>query len=160
VGIVALSMASQAIVVILAAIAARKTQTRVLQIAEELRARATPIIESAEGLLKETLPKLRTITDNLLDTSKIVKAKAQELDSTITEVNKKTQAQVARIDGMVSTALTATGGLASMIHQGIKTPVLEAIGVVNGFKAGIDVLLSKSKGPGKKPSSIQVYKRD
>jgi hypothetical protein len=160
VGIVALSMASQAIVVIFAAVAARKTQTRVLEIAEELRSRATPIIDSAEALMKDTLPKVRTITDNLLETSHIVKAKAQEFDSTLADANKRTRAQVARIDSMVSTALTATGALAAMIHQGIKTPVIEAIGVVNGLKAGIDVLLSKSKGFGKKPSSIQVYKGD
>lgn len=160
VGIVALSMASQAIVVIFAAIAARKTQSRVLQIAEELRARATPIIDSAEALINDTLPKVRTITDNLLEASHIVRAKAQEFDSTLTDANKKTRAQVARVDGMVTTALTATGALAAMIHQGIRTPVIEAIGVVNGLKAGIDVLLSKSKSFGRKPTSIQVYKGD
>jgi hypothetical protein len=66
---------------------------------------------------------------------------------------------------MVSTALTATGALAEMIHQGIKTPVLEVVGVVNGFKAGIDVLMSKSKGFAnsasvRKGTAISLYKDD
>jgi len=145
VGVVALSMLSQAIVVILAAIAARRTQQRVLTIAEELRTRAIPIIDSAELLVKDTVPKIRTISDNLLETSHVVRAKAHEFDSTLADVNMRTRAQVARVDGMVSTALTATGALASLIHQGIRTPVIEVIGVMNGFRAGIDVLLNKSR---------------
>jgi hypothetical protein len=32
-----------------------------------------------------------------------------------------------------------------MIHQGVRKPMLEISGLVNGFRAGLDVLLSKSK---------------
>jgi hypothetical protein len=161
VGVVALSMFAQAIVVIFAAIAARRTQERVLAIAEELRMRAAPIIDNAEALVKDTLPKIRTISDNLLEASHVVRAKAVEFDSTLTDANKRTRAQVARIDGMVSAALTATGSLAALIHQGIRTPMVEVVGLVNGFKAGLDVLLSKSnaaRSPVKKTTSIAVYK--
>lgn len=152
VGIVALSMFVQAIVVIVAAIGATKTQKRVLMIAEELRAKASPlidkaipIIDKAETLVEVTLPKIQTISNNLVETSEIVKAKAKEFDVTLTDVNVKTRAQVARVDGMVSSALTATGALAEMVHKGIRTPLVEVSGLVNGFKAGIDVLFSKSK---------------
>jgi hypothetical protein len=146
VGVVAVSMAAQAMVLIAAGIAARKTQIRILEIAEELRGRANPILDNAEVLIKETLPKIRTISDNLVEASEVIKSKAKELDSTLTEVNAKTKIQVARVDGMITTALTAAGALGAMVHQGIKTPLVEALGVVNGFKAGLDVLLSKSRG--------------
>jgi hypothetical protein len=162
VGIVALSMFVQAVVVIVAAIGATKTQKRVLLIAEELRARATPlidkaipIIDKAETLVEVTLPKIQRISDNLVETSEIVRAKAKEFDTTLTDVNVKTRAQVARVDGMVSTALTATGALAEMVHKGIRTPLVEVSGLVNGFKAGIDVLFSKSK---QKVKSVAITK--
>ena len=148
VGVVALSMFIQAIVVIVVAVGAKKTQDRLLVIAETLHGKVMPIINSTEELSKDLLPKIKTISDNLVETSHVVRAKAQEFDSTLTDVNKKTKAQVARVDSMVTTGLTATGSLAAMIHQGIKTPVIEALGVVNGFKAGIDVLLRKSKSFG------------
>ena len=160
VGIVALSMFVQAVVVIVAAIGATKTQKRVLAIAEELRTRATPlidkaipIIDKAETLVEVTLPKIARISDNLVETSEIVKAKAKEFDTTLTDVNVKTRAQVARVDGMVSSALTATGALAELIHKGIRTPLVEVSGVVNGFKAGIDVLFSKAR-----PKSVAITK--
>jgi len=159
VGIVALSMLSQAVVVIFMAVGAKRTQDKVLLIAEELRARATPILNTAEDLAGETLPKIKIITENLLQTSHIVRAKAQEFDTTLTDANRRTRAQVARLDGMVTTALTATGTLAAMIHQGIRTPVVEVIGVVNGLKAGIDVLLSKSKGFGRS-KAMTLYESD
>ena len=146
VGLVAVSMLAQAVVVIVAAVGAAKTGKRLLAIAEEFHTRATPILDSAEGLVKETVPKIKTISNNLVDASEVLKAKAHQFDSTLTDVNQKTKAQVARVDSMISTGLTAAGSLAEMIHQGIRTPVREAVGVVNGFKAGLDVLLSKSKG--------------
>lgn len=160
VGIVALSMLTQAVVVIVVAIGARQTQKRVLVIAEELRRRATPILDTAEEVMGDAVPKIKIITENLLVTSKVVRAKAVEFDSTLSDANNRAKAQVARIDGMVSTALTATGTLAAMIHQGIRTPIIEAVGVVNGFKAGIDVLLSKSKGFARKGQSVALYKSD
>jgi hypothetical protein len=148
VGIVALAMLSQAIIFAFMALGAKRTQTRVLVIAEELRARALPIIDTAEDLIKETVPKVKTITENLLETSHIVRAKATEFDVTLTDVNRRAKAQIVRVDGMVETALTATGALAEMIHQGVRKPVLEISGLMNGVKAGLSVLLSKSKSFG------------
>jgi hypothetical protein len=148
VGIVALAMLSQAIIFAFMALGAKRTQARVLVIAEELRARAIPIIDTAEDLIKETVPKMKTITENLLETSHIVRAKAQEFDVTLTDANRRAKAQIVRVDGMVETALTATGALAEIIHQGVRKPVLEISGLVNGVKAGLTVLLSKSKSFG------------
>ncbi len=164
-GVVALATLTQAIVVIAVIVGAAKAQKRVQEIAEELRTRAMPILESSEVLIKETLPKIRTITDNLLEASEVIKAKAREFDTTLTDVNVKTRSQVARVDGMVSTALTAAGALGAMLQEGIRKPLVEALGVVNGFKAGIDVLLSKSKGFAnagsvRRKTAITLYKDD
>lgn len=165
VGLVAVSMLIQAIVVIVAAMAAMKTQKRVLAIAEEIHTRATPIINDAEDLMKDTMPKIRTISNNLVDATNVVKAKAVEFDATLADANKRTRAQVARVDGMVSDGLTKAGALAEMIHKGIRIPVTEAVGVVNGFKAGLDVLFSKSGGFAnatsvRRKTAIEVYKDD
>ena len=162
VGVVALSMFVQAVVVVAAAIGAAKTQKRVLAIVEELRVRAhplidkaTPIIDKAETLFETTLPKIHTISDNLVEVSQIAKEKAQEFSVTLGEANSKTKAQITRVDGMISTGLTATGALAELVHKGIRTPLVEVSGVVNGFKAGIDVLFKSSKP--KKSVAITKY---
>jgi hypothetical protein len=148
VGIVALSMLSQAIIFAFMAAGAKRTQARVLAIAEELRARAIPILDTTGDLVRDTAPKVKTITANLLETSQVVRTKANEFDATLTEANQRVKVQIERVDGMVASALTATGALAEMVHQGVRKPMLEISGMVNGFKAGLNVLLSKSKSFG------------
>ena len=77
------------------ALGAKRTQARVLVIAEELRARALPIIDTAEDIIQDTVPKVKMITENLLETSHMVRAKAVEFDATLTDANRRAKAQIA-----------------------------------------------------------------
>jgi methyl-accepting chemotaxis protein len=148
VGMVAIAMVIQAIAVVAFAIGALKSQKRIAAIAEEIRSRAMPVIDSAESLFHDTAPKLRTMTDNLLETSHIVRTKAQEFDATLSDVNNRTRAQVSRVDDMVSTVLTRTASIAETIQDGIRGPLKQVAGVIAGFRVGLDVLMSKAKGFG------------
>jgi hypothetical protein len=75
-----------------------------------------------------------------------VRSKAQDFDATMTDVNLKTRAQVARVDGMVTSVLNTTADIAETIQRGIRIPVREFSGLVNGLKAGLDVLVGRAKG--------------
>jgi len=145
VAMVAVAMLTQAAVFVAAAIGAAKARKRVIAIAEEVRLKALPLIEKAHGLVQDLHPKINVITDNLVETSHIVRAKAQELDSTVTEVNQKTRAQAARVDDMVTSVLNTTAHVASTIQKGVQIPVREFSGLMNGLKAGLDVLVGRSK---------------
>jgi hypothetical protein len=144
IGIVAFSMLTQAIVFIVAAVAAAKGRNRVLAIVEEVRQKTLPVIDSTQSLVHELHPKMRVLTDNLVETSHIVRSKAQEFDTTVSEVNQKTRAQAARVDGMVTSVLDTTSGIASTLQKSVQIPVREFTGLVNGFKAGLDVLVGRS----------------
>ncbi|WP_263381764.1 hypothetical protein [Granulicella arctica] len=148
VGLVAFCMLIQAIVVVVFALGAMKMNKRLIVIAEEFHKRAIPIITSTESLMAEMTPKIRVITENLTETSHIVRAKAQQFDATLTDVNDKTKAQVSRVDNLVTTTLMRTAALADTIHDGIRIPVKQVAGIVSGFKAGMEVLMSRAKGFG------------
>jgi hypothetical protein len=148
VALVAVAMVIQAIAVVAFALGALKSQKRIAAIAEEIRSKAVPVMDSAEALFHDTVPKLKVITENLLETSHIVRAKAQEFDATLTDVNLKTRAQVGRLDSMVSTTLARTAAIADTIHEGIRVPVKQVAGIVAGLRAGLDVLVSKARGFG------------
>lgn len=144
VGMVAFAMLVQAIVVVVAVIGAVKARQRFLAIAEELREKSLPVIDSAHGMMHDLHPKVRTIAENLVETSHVVRTKAQEFDSTLTDVNQRARAQTERVDDMVSTVLDTTAGIASTIQKGVQVPVREFHGVMSGIKAGIDVLVGRS----------------
>jgi hypothetical protein len=148
VGMVALAMMAQAIALIVMAVGAAKARKRGLEIAEEIRLKLMPIIDGTHGLIQDTAPKMKIITENFVETSHVVRAKAQEFDATASDLNAKTRAQVARMDGIVTSVLNTTSDISETVQRGIKLPLREVSGVVNGFKAGLDVLVGRAKGFG------------
>jgi hypothetical protein len=149
VGMVAFALLMQAFALIAMAVGAAKTRKRGLEIFEEIRGKLMPVLDSSHGFIKETAPKVKIITDNLVETSHVVRAKAVEFDATASELNFKTRAQVARVDGMVTSVLNTTNDISETVQRGIKVPLREVSGLVNGLKAGLDVLVGRVKGPGR-----------
>lgn len=145
VAMVAIAMSAQAVALIVMAIGAAKARKRGLEIAEELRLKVLPVLSDAQAVIHDATPKIKIITENLVETSHVVRAKAQEFDVTLSDVNDKTRAQVARVDSMVTNALTATEEIVGMIQNGIRVPVREISGLANGFKAALDVLIGRAK---------------
>ena len=145
VGMVAIAMVVQAIAVIVLAVGAAKASKKGLEIAEELRTKMGPILDTTHGVLQDSAPKVKIITENLVETSHVVRSKAAEFDATASELNMKTRAQAARVDGMVTSVLNTTSDISDTLQRAVKVPVREFAGLVNGFKAGIDVLVGRAK---------------
>lgn len=147
VAMVAVAMVAQAIVVIIAALGAAKARKEFMTIAHEIRAKTLPVVEGARGLVQEMQPKIRVITENLVETSHIVRAKVAEVDTTISDVNLRARAQSVRVDEMVTSVLDATEGIASTLQKSVSVPVREFHGLMNGLKAGFDVLTGRRVAP-------------
>jgi hypothetical protein len=148
IGILAFAIVVQTIVFLVMAIGLAKTQKKVMVIVEQVHEATLPTIKNVGELVRDTSPKVRVIADNLVETSHVVRTKAQEFDVTLTDVNLRTRNQVAHVDKMVGSALQATSDLAASVHRMIQIPVREVNGLVNGFKAGLDVLVGRVKGFG------------
>ena len=171
VGVMAFCSFVQFLVFVGAGIAAMKVYKSISAEMDVLKAKALPIVASVQGVIDDNrpavkkvtakvqeivddaTPKLKTVTGNVAQASDFVVAKLREYEGTIDEanqtlkdVNSKTRAQVSKVDGMVSSALKATSDVGNTIHRGIRTPVVEIAGVVNGVKAAIDVLVGRARG--------------
>jgi hypothetical protein len=153
VGIVAFSMLAQAGALIVIAIGAAKTQKRALEMAEEVREKMMPMVAGAHEIIRDAGPKVKIITENLVETSHVVRAKAREFDATASELTMKTRVQAARVDGMVTSVLNTTAEISDTLQRAVKAPVRELTGLVNGFKAGVDVLVGRAKGLGRDKSN-------
>ena len=116
-----------------------------MQIVEELRLKALPIIDRTHGLVHDLDPKIRTIANNFVETSHVVRSKAQDIDSTLTDVNQKARTQAARVDGMVSSVLNTAEGVGSAAKKAVKVPAREFSGIVAALKAALDVLVGDDK---------------
>jgi len=142
---VAIAMTAQAIALIVMAIGAAKARKRGLEIAEEVRMKVMPILDTTHSVMQDSAPKVKIITENLVETSHVIRSKAQEFDVTASELNMRTRAQAARVDGMVTSVLNTTADISETLQRAVKVPVREVAGLVNGFKAGLDVLVGRAK---------------
>jgi hypothetical protein len=148
VGMVAAALVVQAIALVVMAIGAAKARKRVLAIVEEVRAKAMPALESTQDFIVNTAPKMMILAENLVETSNVVRSKAVEFDATLSDVNAKARVQAARADDIATTILTGTAEAVNAIQRGINVPIREFNGLVNGLKAGLDVLMGRTKGFG------------
>ena len=111
VGMVAVALAVQAIALIAIAVGAAKARKRALEIAEEIKAKLLPVIDGAHDVLRDTSPKLKVITENLVETSHVVRSKAMEFDVTMSDANRPG----ADADGHASTGWSASVMLAGTV---------------------------------------------
>lgn len=144
VAMVAIAMVAQAIALIVMAIGASKARKRGLEIIEDLRNQVLPVISGTQELIRDTTPKMKIITENFVETSHVVRNKAKEFEVTASDINAKTRAQAARVDGMVTSVLNTSADISQTIQNGIKVPMREVSGLINGFKAGLDVLVGRN----------------
>lgn len=128
----------------------------VRSIVEDAKPKVASVTENVRSIMEDATPKMKvvtenvkTVTTNFAETTTTLKEKAQTIAGNVTETvedaNKKTRAQVDRVDGMISSAFTATGEIAGKIQHGIKVPVNEVVGWVNAGKASLDKFMSHQK---------------
>ncbi len=147
IGLVALAMVVQAIAVAVLAARSVKAIKGLTETVDELKQKALPLIDSAteisraaQSLVTETAPKVRAIADNLLETSDLVRGTAQHFEETLADANLRTQRQVARVDELVSVALTATVEIVETIGNGIRVPaqkIASLVGQARRFAEGL-----------------------
>jgi len=157
IGLVALSMVMQAAVQIGISLKAGKALKELTEIAEELREKTLPLIDTAmsvgktaEAMLKDAAPKVKLITNNMAETSGVVRSSAVQVGRTVTDANLRTQRQVARVDGIVTAVLTATVEVAGAVQNGLRGPAQKLAGLATQARFGLEGLLDRVKAMGAK----------
>jgi ABC-type transporter Mla subunit MlaD len=159
VGLVAVAMVAMAIAMIGVAVTAAKAVKGMTTSIGELKEKVLPLIDvvteiskSSHALLNDSAPKVKHITDNLVtvsdtlaETSKSARAVVQQVEVTVTDANMRTQRQVARVDRMVTAALTTVAEVAETISNGIRVPAQKIAVMLTQAKLVGEGMLAKLK---------------
>jgi len=167
--VVAVALLLQAIVLVVFLIGAMKAQKQLLVELSDFREKASQFLDKSNSLIVEFAPQARQIavrvdkiTTHIEKIAALADLKAAEIAPTISatnqtvaaanqtaaEANLKARAQIARVNGMVTSALDATVRLGVAIERGIAVPSREVAGVVAGLKAGLDTLIRGARAFG------------
>ncbi len=119
----------------------RKSRVRLETLANEVKTKALPMLETAQAMLTELRPKLQVITDNLAETTSSVRAQVDRVDATVNDVVDRARLQIIRGDELLSRTLDRVEATSEIVHRTVVSPVRQFSGLVQGVTAGIEFLL-------------------
>jgi hypothetical protein len=144
IAVAAVSILMQAGFTVAIFVGSRKAQKKITALADDVRLHALPVIMSSRELLQDVSPKLKTIVENLTATTATVRTKADQVGGFVGDVTGRAQAQASRVDGMVKGTLDQLTYAVHALEHGIAAPVRQVNGILNGLRAGVDVMRKKT----------------
>jgi hypothetical protein len=144
IAVAAISILMQAGFTVATFFTARKAQKKIMNLADDVRLHALPAIMSSRELIQDVTPKLKLITENLTATTSILRSKVDQVGGLVGNVTERAQVQASRVDGMVKGTLDQLTNAVHAIEHGVAVPVRQVSGILNGLRAGMDVLTKKT----------------
>jgi hypothetical protein len=135
--VTALAVVMQACILLAMAVAARKTQTRVLAIAEEIRGHLGPVLRTTRDLLDDSAPKIKAITANLEETSQMVRVQTIHLNHAMDDLLARSKQHVARVDGIVTDTLDSVEHARQTVTRVTDGPIRWVNAMSNGIQAAV-----------------------
>lgn len=121
----------------------RRAMKKMETLADEVKAKAFPVIASAQALLDDVGPKLKTATSEFSDISQKVRHQANNVNETLDNVLGKANVQIRRIDEMVTGTMNAVEHASRAIEVAVATPTRRVSGVLHGIRVGMGVFLGR-----------------
>jgi hypothetical protein len=146
IAIAAVSILMQACFTVGMFIAARKAQKKIMGLADDVRLHALPAIIASREVILDLTPKLKTITENLTAISTTLRTRTEKVGGLVGDVTDRAQVQAVRVDGMVKGTLDHLTTAVQAIEHGIAVPVRQVNGILNGLRAGVEVMRKKDFG--------------
>jgi hypothetical protein len=144
VAVAAVSILMQAGFTVAMFVGARKAQKKLLALADDVRLHALPVIIQSREIIQDFTPKLKIITENLTAASATLRSKTDQVGGLVGDVTGRAQAQATRVDGMVKGTLDQLNFAVHALEHGVAVPIRQVSGILNGLRAGVEVLRKKS----------------
>jgi methyl-accepting chemotaxis protein len=136
-----LALVVQAAILAAMYVSMRKSSARMELLADEIKTKALPTLDTAQAMLAELRPKLTVIADNLTETTHSVRSQVERMDATFDDVVDRARLQIIRADELLSRTLDRVEETSEMVHNTVVSPVRQFSGLIQGITAGIEFLL-------------------
>jgi hypothetical protein len=140
-------------------IVVRKTTAKLESVADDVKSRAIPTVESANSMLTDLRPKLNLIADslvelrpqvqlsvdNLAETTSLLRSEVERVDATVNDAMDRARLQVIRADEMLTRTFDRVEYTTDMVTKTVVSPVRQVSGIFRGVTAALEFLLSNSR---------------
>jgi methyl-accepting chemotaxis protein len=143
--VTAIGILLQALVLVGIFIAVRKVMAKLLVMTDEVKEQTLPLIATARNLAEDVAPKLKVASSNLAEMSHTLRDQADQVNETVESLLQRTDAQVRRVDEMVTGVFNTVDHASRTIETAVAAPVRRFSGILNGVKTGVGVYLDRKK---------------
>jgi methyl-accepting chemotaxis protein len=119
-------------------LAMRKTSARVESLAEEVKTKVLPAIDTAQSTLSEIKPNIAEIVANVKETSSSLREEIQRVDAAVNDVVDRARLQVIRADEMLTRTFDRVEQTSDVVQKTVMSPVRQFSGVIQGVTAGLE----------------------
>ncbi len=133
----------QAFVLLGMYLAVKKSTDKVHELSDQLKQHLVPTLATSRNLIEDISPKIKVAISNLVEASGVLRSQAEQINKTVAHVSNVAEAQVSRVDEMATAILDGLTQTTAAVQHGIATPLKQVSGVLNGLRAGLDVLRKK-----------------
>ncbi len=143
--LVAVGVLLQGCVMLGMLIAVRSALKRAESLSKMAEEHVIPTMATAREILQDVSPKLRLAAQNVVEASQTVRVQTVHLNEELDQILKKAEAQIDRVDEMVTGTLNTVSHATATMQRAVAAPVRQANALWSGFRAGLDVLLSRER---------------
>jgi hypothetical protein len=142
-------------------VTAKKTVTKMEALAEEVKSKVMPLIQTVQTTVVEMRPKIEAITDkvdhiaakveeisaNISESSTTVKNQISRIDATVTDTVDRARLQVIRADELLSRTIDKVEETSDAVHRTVTSPLRQVNGLVAAISTGFEVFVGQKKRP-------------
>jgi hypothetical protein len=151
VGLTALALLTQAIVMLVAFLVVRKLIKSVMSDVQDLRTKAMPILEKSRQTLDKVTPKIESVAADMAELAHTVKAQSLEFQIMASELLGRVHRQTDRVDNMFTDLLDNVEHASTVVVDSVAKPVRRMNSLLAGAKAFLSVLTT-----GRRPRQADV----
>jgi hypothetical protein len=123
----------------------RKSSAKMEALANDVRGRALPILDSAQAILNNSRGKVEILMDNLVATTTTLRTQVDRLDATVNDIVDRTRLQVIRTDDLVTRTLDKVEETTNLVTHTVVSPVRQISGIVQGLSVGISAFFGQNR---------------
>ncbi len=160
IAVTAAAVVLQASILVGMYVAMRKSSARMEALAEEVKSKALPTLDSTQAMINELRPQLATIAENLAEVTTTVRYQVQRVDATVNDIIDRSRLQVIRTDELLTRTLDRVEETTEVVQKTVVSPVRQFAGLIQGVTAGIEFLFASRRRNGGSRESRRAVPQD
>jgi hypothetical protein len=142
VGVTAAAVLIQICVLIALLVSVRNSISRIEVLADEVKTKVAPVIETAKAMVAEMKPKITTIASNVRASTEMVRKQIARVDATLCEMSGMTHLKVIRAEEFMNRTKDRIDETSELLRRTV-SPIRRFAALFQGAKVGLDFFIRR-----------------